>query len=215
MTGYVDLSVAPGGDLEVLAVTARRLGIRVLGVPVDLVSEPSCLEGVLLIPRFLARASTRREAALLLRGAPNKALVVVEARSPDVARYAAVNKRVDVVRLPHQLLGLVDRSTARLFRERGWGVVEASLSPIMEGKAGALSKLFSAIRRSEAYGVPLALVSDARDPLELWHPYATAGLASLSGLPWERALSLVSTAPLRAVARRGWLRLLSGCGDPR
>ncbi|MEB3851755.1 MAG: hypothetical protein LRS49_04140 [Desulfurococcales archaeon] len=208
--GYVDLSVTPRGvgDLKAIASTARRMGYTVLGAPTGVAGAPTCVDGVLVVPRYVVRASTRREAARGLASAPRGALVVVEAESQDVARYAAVNKRVDVLRLPYRMLRLVDRSTARLFRERGWGLVEVSLRPITEGRLGLLARLFTALRRAEAYSVPLALVSDADGPLGLWHPYSLAGLASLSGLPIERGLALASTAPRRALARR---RLGPGC----
>ncbi|MEB2836710.1 MAG: hypothetical protein GSR80_000660 [Desulfurococcales archaeon] len=178
-----------------------------LGAPKEAVSEPKCVEGVLVIPRFTIRASTRREARRGLDAAPRGSLVVVEATAADAARYAAVNKLVDVLRLPPRLSYLVDRSTARLFRERGWGLVEISLGGLSADTAGRiLPPLASALRRAEAYGVPVAVVSDAGDPLSLWHPYEVAGLAESLGIPWHRGLSWISTAPLSVLARRGWGR---------
>jgi RNase P/RNase MRP subunit p30 len=214
LTLFIDLSTKPESTgLDELVRVARMFGIRVIGVPVGVISGgPQCRSGVLLVPRYTVTAEARREAARALEDAPREALVVVEALGQDAARYAAVNKRVDILRLPTRLLSLVDRSTARLFRERGWGVVEASLAPLQGGPGrAALARLLSAIRRAEAYGVPVVLVSDAEDPLGLWPPYTVAALASLSGLPWERALALVTTNPLRALARRGWDRAAREC----
>ena len=161
----------------------------------------------MVIPRFTVRASTRREARRGLDGAPRDSLIVVEATAAEAARYAAVNKLVDVLRLPPRLSYLVDRSTSRLFRERGWGLVEISLGGLSADTAGRiLPSLASALRRAEAYGVPVAVVSDAEDPLGLWHPYEIAGLAEALGIPWHRGLSWISTSPLRALAKRGWGR---------
>ncbi len=194
-------------DLGAIAGLARRLGYRALGAPEEFVSRPTCVDGVLVIPRFTVRASTRREARKGLDGAPRDSLVVVEATAADAARYASVNKLVDVLRLPPRLSYLVDRSTARLFRERGWGLVEVSLGGLSADTAGRiLPSLASALRRAEAYGVPVAVVSDARDPLGLWHPYEVAGLAEALGIPWHRGLSWITTTPLTILSRKGWGR---------
>ena len=220
MKPYIDLSIAPAShsDLESIASLASRLGYGALGVPHSLVGEPKCMHGILLFPRYNIKASTRREARMALDRSPRNALIVVEAAALDAARYAAVNKRVDVLRLPLRLVGLIDRSTARLFRERGWGLVEVSLHPLLEAGGEAISPLAAALRRAEAYSIPLALSSDARDPLELWPPRGVAALAEILGIPWERGVSLLTTNPLSALSRRwgsGILRMCSGHSNSR
>jgi RNase P/RNase MRP subunit p30 len=210
---YIDMAVAPADEeaLDGIVRVAARLGYGAIGVSHDLIGEVTCRRGILLFPRYTFKASTRREARRALDRAPRNALVVVEAEALDSARYAAVNKRVDVLRIPLKLAGLIDRSTARLFRERGWGLVEVSLHPLLDPGVDTLSSLAAAFRRAEAYSVPLALASDAEDPLDLWPPKAVAALAEVMGIPWERGLSLLTTNPLSILSRRWGVDLLRRC----
>lgn len=216
MRPYIDMAVSPSDEegLEGILEVAARLGYRAVGAPSDLIGEVTCRRGILLFPRYTLKASTRREARLALDKAPRNALIVVEAEALDSARYAAVNKRVDVLRIPLKLASLVDRGTARLFRERGWGLVEVSLHPLLDPGVETLSSLAAALRRAEAYSIPIALASDARDPLELWPPKAVAALGEVVGIPWERGLSLLTTNPLSALSRRWGADLLRGCSRP-
>ncbi|MEB3816504.1 MAG: hypothetical protein LRS46_00975 [Desulfurococcales archaeon] len=217
MSIYSDLSVIPesADDLKSIVTTAKMMRLKILGVPWSLVREPTCSEGVLLLPRHAVKASTRREARKGLDNAPKEALVVVEALETDAARYAAVNKRVDVLRIPPDKPGLVDRSTARLFRERGWGLVELSLSEVKRNLE-ALRPLAIAARRAVAYSIPFTVVSDARDYMDLWHPRAAAALLEVVGVPWKEALSALTTYPLSSIMRRSsFKKVLRSCLAPR
>ncbi len=207
MRGFLDLSVDPG-DAESLADIAKhaaRLGIEGLGVDYALAASAAPVEGLRLLPRYTVRASTKREARLQLERAPRRALVVLEALSLDTLRYGGVSKLVDVVRpgpgLEHYA---VDQSQARLFRERGWGAVEVSVRGLsVSSRPGIWRRFIVTVRRAFASGVPLVLVSDARAPMELWHPRSLVGLLVLAGVPEERALASVYNEPARVAVRKG------------
>lgn len=212
---FIDLSVRPGSldDFKEIARTAKDMGICVLGLDCEglelSVGEARSLSedlGVAIVCRAVLRGSRRREIAVKLRSINRNTLIVVEAETLDVARYAAVKKSVDIIRATPESYDLIDRSQARLFRERGWGAIEISLKPVLKNPVSTLPRLIPALRRAYAYGIDLILVSDASNPYELIHPRSAAGIASLAGIPGDYALSYVSTVPRSILERR---RLLS------
>ncbi len=212
---FVDLSVRPGSldDFKEIARTAKDMGICVLGLDCESlelsVDEARSLSeklGVVMVCRAVLKGSRRRDIAVKLRSTNRNTLIVVEAETLDVARYAAVKKSIDIIRVTPESYNLIDRSQARLFRERGWGAIEISLKPVLEDPESALPRLIPALRRAYAYGIDLILVSDASNPYELIHPRSAAGIASLAGIPGDYALSYVSTVPRSILERR---RLLS------
>lgn len=211
---FYDLSVRPRSldDAVEMARLAARLGIKGLAVEYSAFNgdmEPLKIEasklGLRVFTRYTVTAATRREARKGLDSAPRNAIVVVEALSLDVLRYAAVNKRVDVIRPgPGVEAYATDRSQARLFRERGWGFVEATLKPLVdEGvRESSWRRIHLIIRRGYGNGVSVVLVSDASRPEELWSPRSIMGVVVAAGIPEQAAASIVYGNPYRVVARR-------------
>ncbi len=211
---FYDLSVKPRNPDEAISIIklAARMGIKGVAIErtvfdgdMNRVKDEASKLGVKVFFRHTVAASTRREARKGIDSAPRNAIVVVEARSLEVLRYAAVNKRVDVIRPgPGMEVHATDKSQARLFRERGWGFVEVSLRPLAEGeiREGSWRRVHLTIRRGFGNGVNLILVSDASAPEELWSPRSMVGIAVAAGIPEQAALSMVYNNPYRAVARR-------------
>lgn len=211
---FYDLSVRPRSVEDAVSIVrlAARIGVRGVAVEytvfqgdLDRVREEAARLGVRVLVRYTVAASTRREARRGIDSAPRDAIVAVEARSLEVLRYAAVNKRVDVIRPgPGMEAHATDRSQARLFRERGWGFVEVSLRPLAEGglREGSWRRVHLMIRRGYGNGVSMILVSDATTGEELWSPKSMVGIAVAAGIPEQAALSMVYNNPYRVLSRR-------------
>ncbi len=154
-------------------------------------------------PLVVVSGRVRREVARALEKVPPRTPVIVDPGGLDAARYASVNKRVIGFLLRRGSEKLVDRSTRRLFQERGWGVVVVSLRHAVEDPSspGVWRYYYLAFRRAQAYGVDLALASMARGPLEAWHPESAASLAVLAGASREHALPWLSSSLPRALER--------------
>jgi len=207
---FIDLSVMPRKPeyLSDIAFLAARLGYSALGVDCvehknDMLREVERESKIRIVCRALIRGENRRAIAQKLHRLPRDHVVVVEAENLDVARYAAVKKRVDIIRLSGRGLAALDRSQARLFKERGWGAIELSLKPVITDPHRNLQRFITAVRKAVAFGIDLIIVSDAGTPEELIPPYSAAGIVSLSGLPGEYALSFISNSPLSILIRRG------------
>lgn len=218
MKGFVDLSIRPKSvdDLERILEAAPLFGVEGFGVECTTLEggpagggcpdalQAASRQGLKLYPRFTVPASTRREARRGIEAAPRDSLVVVEARSLDALRYAGVNKRVDVIRpAPGLEARAADSSQARLFEERGWGAIEYPVSRLLGKSVTAWRRFIAMTRMAFSHGIPLVLVSDARDPLGLWHPASLHGLLAAAGLPEDRAWALLVNSPLRVLRRRG------------
>ncbi len=195
---YYDLSIANPTD-ETLA-TARRLGYTIVGSQ----KEPGDAKGVRVVRRIHVKGSTRKEIAKALsKTVREKVLVVVEPLSLEAARYAAVNKRVHLIRVAPGLQRIIDRSTKRLFEERGWGAIELTLKPATLDEKGWFRYLYISLRKAYSLDIPVVLVSDAESRWELWHPRSVAGLAELAGIPGDAALSWFHNSARRIVTVAG------------
>ncbi|GAB6147696.1 RNase P subunit p30 family protein [Stetteria hydrogenophila] len=214
LRAFYDLSVRPRTVEEAVSLlrVAARLGVKGVAVESTVfegdlgeVEREASRLGVRVFLRHTVSAATRREARRGIDSAPRNAIVVVEARSLEVLRYAAVNKRVDLIRPgPGLEAYATDRSQARLFRERGWGFVEVTLRPLtVRGlREDSWRRIHLMIRRGFGNGVSLVFVSDASEPGELWSPAGIAGIPVVAGIPEHAALSAVYNNPYRALARR-------------
>ncbi len=208
MTCYVDIYTNPPNDeaFERILVEAEKLGYCKVGAPYNL--KPRGARRVEHLPLFLVEASTRREVARALARIPVKgrAIVLVKPQGLDAARYACVNKRVAGLLLEPGGERFVDRSTANLFRERGWGIVVVPLTYIAEAPRSRRIWRFYylALRKAYAYGISVALASGASSEWGLWHPYSAAGVAELFGIPGDYARLWLSSSPASLLSALGY-----------
>jgi len=199
---YVDLSIRPKSldDLKEMITVAERLGFSVVGLGdneycryVKFISKT-----VRVVCRIEVTGDSRSDIARKLSRLKSRSdtLIVAIARNLDVARYAAVKKTIDIVRVEPEAYNAIDWSEATLLREKGWGLIEISLKHVLEDPEKYWRSFSSALRRAYRYDVTLALVTDAENSQELLHPRVMAGIASLAGIPGNYALSYVSSKPL-------------------
>ncbi len=195
---YYDLSIHDVSR-ETLAL-ARRLGYKLVGSENSAEAE----DIVRIVRRVHVKGSTRRDIARALSNIrTGRALVVVEPLSMEAARYAAVNKSVHVIRVAPGMHRVIDRSTKRLFEERGWGALEVTLRPAALRHRSWMRYLYISLRKAYSLDIPLVVVSDARSRWELWHPRSIAGLAEVAGIPGDAALAWFSNSARRVVMEAG------------
>jgi len=200
MRMYVDLRVKPRSldELRGILRVARRLGYTAVAVEAEHVGPAEARRlgeeaGVKVYTRVTVRAATRREARLALDSAPKADIVALAPTGLDAARYAAVNKRVHLVRVEPGMERIVDASEARLLWEKGWGAIEVSLREALRGNWRYLSVL----RRAYAFDADTVLVSDAREAVDLWSPYHVRGVLRALGLPPSMADVWLGSSPSR------------------
>ncbi len=202
---FADLYVRPGSTEEAVEIfkRARWLGIGILGFSrsngvdareVEVIARKA---GLRVVYRYNIEGERRSEVAGEIRRAPGGHIIAVIPHSMDVARYAAVNKRVHIITVPPGMERIVDRSTAKLFRDRGWGSIEIVLDNIIDsrGNVRLWRHYYISMRRAFAYKINTILSSGASSYREMWHPYQMAGIAALTGVPGEYALTWVSSVP--------------------
>ncbi len=186
-----------------LVESAKRLGFCGIGLatrPDKGIEERARNLDIKVVFAAILDGAKRRDVARQYEALKHEGyrLFIVRPGSVDVARYASANKKYHGFIVSLGFERLVDRSTSRLFRERGWGIAVVSLDHLLRRGAGsrrAWRYYFISLRRGLAYGVPLALASCARDPSDLWHPASILGVAEVVGVPAEVAASWISRIP--------------------
>ncbi len=205
---YADLSLRPGdteGALELVR-AAARMGYRLLGIEDsggidrERVREESARHGAKVVWRRTITAGDRETLAAEARRGRGR-LLVAEPLSLEAARYAATSKAFHVLRIRPGEERVVDKSTLRLFKDRGWGAIELSLRHLLDGWGAREWRYYSvSLKRAHAYNIEAILVSDATEPLELWHPYTVIGIAVAAGLPIQYSRRLITSTPQRVVS---------------
>ncbi len=208
MSCFIDLYTEPVNVDNAVDIVrhARRLGYCIIGMkPLDpsewnRIADEGLKVGVRVVKVYLVKGSNRGEVASRAVKAPRGAILVAEARSQEVARYASVNKRFAGYVVVPGMERIVDRSTRNLFRERGWGIAIVLLRYLLEKRDKATWRYYYlSLRRGFAYNVDVALASGARDSSELWHPMSAAGVATIVGIPGEYARLWLTSAPARVI----------------
>ncbi len=206
---FADAGIEPDSTdrLGELLCRMKRLGFSMACVRVDSGIEWSVVEqearrcGIAVVRKVVVKASTRREARIALDTAPRAEVVSLEPLALDAARYAAANKRVNLVRVEPGMERALDRGEVRILRAKGFGAFEVSLRHAIEGGVGVLKFYHRVFRRAFGLRAPLVISSGARDVLELWEPRSAAAfIAAISGVPFEAALRWLSTSALSVAA---------------
>jgi len=208
---YIDLLVRPRTpeDAAEIVVAAKRLGYCLLGVEApddvfDIARSEASRHGLKVIRVYTAPGAKRAEVAKSLESAPRgRVLRLALPKGADAARYAGANKKLAGFVVEPGQERLVDRSTRRLFMERGWGIVVIPLVYLLREPYSLRTwkYYYVALRRGYAYSVDLALASGARDERELWHPYSAAGVGELVGVPWEVSILWLTSSPARIIEK--------------
>jgi len=208
---YIDLLVRPRDAKESSRIVeaAGRLGYCILGIegPDDVFEaarSQASQHGLRVVRVYTAPGAKRAEIARSLESAPRgKVLRLAVPKAADAARYAGANKKLAGFVVEPGQERLVDRSTRRLFMERGWGIVVVPLVHLVRDPYSLRTwkYYYVALRRGYAYSVDLALASGARDAGELWYPYSAAGVGELVGVPWEASILWLTSSPARILEK--------------
>ncbi len=203
MREFVDLSLRPKDDtaLDSLLKTARALGYSSVGLEKTGSDVIDVIHRVDLHPRNQNELSGQ-----LIKLRHRTEVIVVHCMNKSVARQAAHDHRVDLIRFPVDLdtkkLLYLDRRQARLMRDSGAGF-EVSIKDLLVDDRYLLAKRIVAIKKSLdiaiKYGLTVVASSGAEDRYGLRDPHGLAALMSLLGVDFEPALVMVSTNPLRLV----------------
>jgi RNase P/RNase MRP subunit p30 len=203
---FIDLRVAPGkGRLDEFVARARELGYSGLGVTGHPVGPQP--QGVDLVTRLdLAPANQQQLVDQLNRHRRGFTVLAVSCATKAVARQAAKDHRVDILRFPRGdgSPAWMDRQQAQL-AAGSHCLYEVDAQELMIQDPARLEVALALIRRelgnARGHGVPVVLSSGARSPQEMRDPRSMASLMDLVGVGEEEALGMVSDTPWRLVER--------------
>ena len=206
MRRFIDLQIIPdrGKTVDLLS-HASQLGYSAVGcvgdtpsgAPIDVVSR---LDIAPRNPQDLGRT--------LNRSRLKHEVISVLCLSKGVARQAAKNPRVDLLRFPgnpsQRKNVWLDRQNASAAGEGGcsYEVVARDLLTQDPEKLGYLIKqLRKEVSNAHRYDVPVVLSSGASSVYGMRDPRSLAALMSVAGLGEEESLDFVSVNPLALVER--------------
>ena len=203
MHEFIDLSLKPKDEtaLDLMLLKAKELGYTAVGIEKTGSDVIDVINRVDLYPR------NQNELGKHLRKLRHHTeVIVVHCESKAVARQAAHDHRVDLIRFPvdrdTKKRLYLDRRQAGVMRDSGAGY-EVSIKDLLVDDRHLLVKRIVAIKKSLdiaiKYGLPVVASSGAGDRYGLRDPHGLAALMSLLGVDNEPALDMVSTNPMRLV----------------
>jgi RNase P/RNase MRP subunit p30 len=206
MRRFVDLHLVPGpGQGDAMARRAAGLGYAAVIVAGEAVMEAVGVEVYTRVD--LEPRSQQQLKDQLNRHRWGFTVVSVTCATKSVARQAARDHRVDVIRFPsdqRRRTVWMDRQQAALAAESGC-CYEVEARDLMAQEPGELENTLKTIRRELGnalkQGVPVVLSSGASTPQGLRDPRGLASLMHLLGVGEEEALDMVSVNPWAVVER--------------
>ncbi len=201
---FADLCIRPASHKEAVHMirTLIGFGYRIIGVEArnDINIESLRKEfGGGILQRITLRVNNKKEFNRVVskKLVNNNIIVSVETRSLEVARLAAVSKKVDLLTLVPGLEKAVDKSTRTLLSQKGFGGIEIVLSYITRNKENrshirVWKYYYQSLRRASGYMIPATVSSCAESVFELWHPMQIVGFASLFDVPMEITRSWIT-----------------------
>jgi len=201
---FIDLRVQPPkGQLDEIVARARELGYSGLGVsghPVEPHQDVELFTRLDLVPK-----NQQQLVDQLNKHRRGYTIIAVTCTGKAVARQAAKDHRVDVLRFPRgEGDPWLDRQQAQL-AGGSQCLYEVDARELLTRDTARLEASLTLIRRelenARAHRVPIALSSGATGPQEIKDPRSLASLMDLAGAGEEEALNMVSDTPWRLVER--------------
>jgi len=203
MREFVDLSMNPKDKtaIDSMLQEAKALGYAAVG------TEKADSEIIDVISRMDLYPMNHNELGKQLRKLRRRTeVIVVHCSSKSVARQAAHDHRVDLIRFPvdqdTKKRPYLDRSQAGMMRDTGAGF-EVCIKDLLVDDRYVLAKRLVTINKSLdiaiKHGLPVVASSGAKDKYGLRDPNGLASLMSLLGVDYEHALDMVSTNPMQIV----------------
>lgn len=214
MRRFIDLHINPLNErIKEMLEKASGLGYKCLGLSTDLdlvesVKGEASVLGLDVVSRVDLRPRSTNDLTRSLRRMRRRfEILSVECSSRAVARQAAKDHRVDILRFPGELQQRLkvrfDRQEASLAADLSCAY-EVSLSDLLGKGPMVLSRLLSVMREEVQNAikldVPIVVSSGAKSPLLMREPRAMASVLSLLGLDEEQSLNAVSSHPWRIVS---------------
>ena len=206
MRRFVDLRILPetGKTAEMLSY-AKHLGYSAVGCGGDPPSESP----IDVISRLDIAPRSQQDLQRMLKGSRRKHEVIsVLCLSKGVARQAAKDSRVDLLRFPMdpstRRAPWFDRQQASLAGEGGCHfevVASELLNQDLEKLGYVIKQLRKEVLNARRYDVPVVLSSGADSVQGMRDPRSLAALMNLVGLGEEESLDLVSENPWVMVER--------------
>jgi ribonuclease P/MRP protein subunit RPP1 len=207
MRRFMDLHISPGpGSLNDFVRRAHELGYHGLGVVCAGCEEPgSKLE---LASRIDLAPRNQQELMDQLNMHRRSYVVVsVMCMNKSVARQAAKDNRVDILKFPEDRGGKtawMDRQQAELSGASNC-CYEVDAAELLVGDPARLERTLTTVRReienSQRNDVPVIVSSGATSTVRMRDPRSLASLMDLLGVDEEEALDAVSVNPCRVVER--------------
>lgn len=203
MRDFIDLSLKPRDETaqELMLQAAKALGYSAVGL------EKTGTDVIDVIHRVDLHPRNQNELGKQLRKLRHSTeVIVVHSGNKSVARQAAHDHRVDLVRFPVDRYTkkrlYIDRRQAGIMRDSGVGF-EVCIKDLLFTDRHLLAKRIVAIKKSLdiaiKHGLPVVASSGAEDVYGLRNPHGLAALMSLLGVDIDPALDMVSTTPTRLV----------------
>jgi ribonuclease P/MRP protein subunit RPP1 len=192
------------------------LGYKLVGIPfspqapadqISKVKNMCKIAGLDLASRVDIHPRSQNELVSLLRRLRRRfEIICVLSESKDIARYAAKDRRVDLLNFPHldYHKRFFDRAEAELAHS-SLATLEVDIKPLLVLKGPPRIRFLSYLRREVKialdFGLPVVVSSGSSDSMLLRKPREMALMASLFGLDGDVALDSVSKNSVGLVIR--------------
>ncbi|MCW4049600.1 MAG: RNase P subunit p30 family protein [Candidatus Bathyarchaeota archaeon] len=204
---YMDLHIQPDEENKRQMLShAVTLGLDAVGIPIDRSMKEE--HNIDIVSRLdIAPKNQQQLSGLLKKNRRRYEVISVLCLSKNVARQAAKDHRVDILRYPddsRRKHAWMDRHQATLAKDSGCSY-EVDIKELLVEDARILRHKIIQLRKETSialkHDIPVIASSGATDWLGMREPKAVAALMSLLDVDEEKTLEMVSRNPCALVER--------------